>query len=619
MRRFTILALLTCLVASVAPGRAAGPTTFSNVRYSMSDGVKVAADVYLPAGGLGGGPYPCLVELTPYRKELRAAEGASFLPARGFVLIEMDARGNGGSQGEYDIVFSTREQKDAAEVIEQSATTGVPGLGQICLPKVGMFGGSYSGIIQYLVASAPAEWYPQHLAVIAPQRAYGDLYRDIVYHGGMVIGSFGQIWSSGTQAYYTAPPLDVNTPDGAKAWTDHLSKNSPIMAAYLANQYIDATYTSNDSAPNNWTQKLYEDSSILPRIGNLRVPTLHLAGWFDAFTRGQMLTFEQALAQEGDGTGRGPNYLIVGPWNHSNTHFVTPNTGFSEDLAAWYHYWLDGGSRPAFMDKPRVRYYEMGTGAVLDTTGRWKTATSWPLPDAEYQRHYLRAGGLLSPAAPSASEARSDSYLATPAAGTAETGSRWDNAASGSVPQPAWDQRTDEPKGLSFTETFDHPVHIDGPINLHLQATTTGLPDAPVSTGNPGAAQLTPSYHDTDFVVKLSDVAPDGTATLITQGYLRASHRALDVTRSEYIAGELVRPLHFDDSQHVSPPVPGADTAYDIEVWPTAKTFAAGHGLRVDIYSSDTPNHLTLLKPAVNTVLHAPDALSYLTLPIVAS
>jgi hypothetical protein len=38
---------------------------------------------------------------------------------------------------------------------------------------------------------------------------YGDLYRDIVYHGGMVIGTFGLIWSGGTTAYYTEPPTDM--------------------------------------------------------------------------------------------------------------------------------------------------------------------------------------------------------------------------------------------------------------------------------------------------------------------------------------------------------------------------------------------------------------------------
>jgi putative CocE/NonD family hydrolase len=606
-------------LATVSAGRA---QTYSNVRFTMDDHVQIAADVYAPAAG--SPRYPCLVELTPYRKELRASEGASFLPGQGFVLVEVDARGTGGSEGEYDIVFSMREQRDAAEIIEQlgSHSTGSAPIDALCLDKVGMYGGSYSGIIQYLVASLPAPDYPQHLAVIAPQRSYGDLYRDIVYHGGMLIGSFGVLWSGGTTAYYTAPPLDVNTPAGQSAWIDHLSENDPILKAYLSNPYIDASFTSDNTTP-GFSQALYLDSSILPRIDNLKVPALHLAGWFDAFTRGQMLTFEKALEQElADPANHGPNYLIVGPWNHSNTHFINPDQGFKQDLANWYHYWLDGGPKPTFMNGPRLRYYLMGTGALLDTTGAWHFADAWPVSGVSYDRYYLRGGGLLSQAEPTSAESAGDAYVYNPTAGTGELLSRWDNAASGSIPQPAWDQRTDEPKGLSYTVTLDHDVRVVGPINLHLHATTVGLPGAPVDpTEWPGAAQLVPPYHDTDFVVKVSDVALDGTATLITQGYLRASHHLLDSASSEFDAtsGDVIRAQHYDDSAHIAPPAPRDDITYDIEIWPTAKTFAAGHGLRLDVYSADAPNHLTLLKPALNTVLHTPQAESYLSLPILSN
>jgi len=602
------------LTIATASAQSPAARVTKDVRFTMDDGIQIAADVYLPPSG--SGPFPCLVELTPYRKETRAAEGASFLPGQGFALIEADARGTGGSNGEYDVVFSIREQRDTAEVIEQAATSlTLPDVGKVCLPKIGMYGGSYSGIIQYLVASLPAPDFPEHLAVIAPQRAYGDLYRDIVYHGGILIGSFGLLWSGGTSAFYLEPPTDVTTPAGQTAWLDHITKNDPILEAYLTHPYVDADFASNATQP-PFAQKLYVDSSVLPRIENLHVPALHLAGWFDAFTRGQLLTFERARAlEQASPSDYGPHYLIIGAWNHSNTHFINPDQGFKQELADWYHYWLDGGARPAFMDGPRLRYYLMGTGALLDTSGTWQSADDWPLSGATYERYYLRAGGAMSKDAPSSAEP-ADSYIYNPLAGTAELLSRWDNAASGSIPQPAWDQRTDEPKGLSYTVAFDHDVRIAGPINFHLRATTIGLPGSAVE-GWPTAAQSLPPYHDTDFVVKISDVAADGTATLITQGYLRASHRDLDPSNSEFSSsGDVIRAQHFDDSAHVHPPVPGEDTAYDIEIWPTAKTFAVGHGLRLDIYSADTPNHLTLIKPALNTVLHAPGAESYLVLPV---
>src|SRR5713101_7281851 len=98
--------------AALATASAGRAQTYGNVRFTMDDQVQIAADVYAPTAGQP--PVPCLVELTPYRKELRASEGASFLPGQGFALVEVDARGTGGSEGEYDIVFSMREQRDAA-------------------------------------------------------------------------------------------------------------------------------------------------------------------------------------------------------------------------------------------------------------------------------------------------------------------------------------------------------------------------------------------------------------------------------------------------------------------------------------------------------------------------
>ncbi|MCA1832437.1 MAG: CocE/NonD family hydrolase [Actinomycetota bacterium] len=646
-RRLALFALVLATLAPAAFVRADTPvpTTIKDHRFTMDDGILIDSDIYLPDAPENG-PYPCLVEHTPYRKELRASEGAGFLatPAQGFVLIEIDARGNGGSNGEYDIVFSKREQLDAASVVAQAPYLQVNGH-SICKNKVGMFGGSYSGIIQYLVASIPSTWSydrntpwggtdglsgpPPDLAAIAPQRAYGDLYRDIVYHGGIVIGSFGTVWSAGTTGYYTAPPLDLNTPQGQAAWTDHLTKNDPMIPHYIEAPYEDARYDSNASTP-PYSQDLYKDSSILPRIGNLRVPTLHLAGEFDAFTRGQLLTIEKALQQEyADPSGHGPNYAVIGPWNHSNTHFITPaNPGPPVDgsnpsvlsalLAEWYHHWLDAGPVPSFMaaGKPRVWYYRLGNGALLDTTGSWQQTNAWP-PAATYERRYLRAGNLLSVDAPTGAEA-GDSYVANPTAGTAELLSRYDNAASGSIPMPAWDQRTDEPKGLSYsTAAFGSPVRVTGPINLHLTAETIGLRKIdPVSDS--GLLQQLPPYHDTDFIVKISDVAPDGTALLITEGYLRASHRTLDTNNSEFdsVSGDVIRAQHYDDSGHIAPPPQGQPVSYDIEIWPMAKVFAADHRIRLDIYSADTPTHLTLLKPALNTVLHGLGQESYLTIPI---
>jgi putative CocE/NonD family hydrolase len=113
---------------------------------------------------------------------------------------------------------------------------------------------------------------------------------------------------------------------------------------------------------------------------------------------------------------------------------------------------------------------------------------------------------------------------------------------------------------------------------------------------------------DTDFFARLIDEEPSGRALEICYGMIRARHRnSLD--REQLL-------------------VPGERTELRIRLDPTACRFRAGHRIRLEITSSDFPshdrNHNTgrddlydaELKPATQTVYHAPQAASHLTLPI---
>ena len=115
--------------------------------------------------------------MTPYsRNGVCGCYPPDFWATRGIVGAVVDVRGTGGSGGNLEgNFFSPREARDSAAVIEylgtQPYSTG----------KVGMAGGSYVGITQYLAA----EQRPPHLAAIAPQVAISDLYRDGFAHGGI--------------------------------------------------------------------------------------------------------------------------------------------------------------------------------------------------------------------------------------------------------------------------------------------------------------------------------------------------------------------------------------------------------------------------------------------------
>jgi len=609
MRRALLLSLAAALLAPA--GASAGVTTpdpsytvvkEENVYIPMTDGTRLAADVYRPQpkdGQPADQKFPCLFEMTPYRKEMRAAEAASFFPARGFVYMEVDARGTGGSEGEYDGVFTTAEQNDGYDAIEWFATKYPH-----CNGKVGMWGGSYSGINQYLIAASP-KGKPPHLVTIAPQRALTDLYRDAVYNGGIVTGSFGVIWAGGTTGYNAIGADPRTSPDpeiAARALVDHLG-NDPMFLTYL-------------NAP--FDSPFYRASSVIDRLDQLELPIFHLEGWYDAFARGQLQAIGRLLELERRKKVKGPNFAVIGPWNHGGSHFLD-HEPWDQRILDWYRVWLDALPKPAWFKEPRVSYCLMLE--QLDGPCEWRKTNSWPPKNTAYVPYYLREGGKLD-RRPATDERPVGEWTYNPLAGTGEAGfSKWDNAAGPPQRADADQAQEDEWKGLTFTTpVLEKNLDIHGPITLSLRAAVKPLPGADngvaldglaAALGQPGAAQAFPPYLDTDFVVKLADVAPDGRSTLIQTGFLRASHRLLDERRTRRSQGRVIEPFQWHDREHLAPPEDGAVHRYEIEVYPTAKRFPKGHRLRIALYSADTPNHLTILKPVRNTVFGG----SYLLLP----
>jgi putative CocE/NonD family hydrolase len=228
------------------------------------------------------------------------------------------------------------------------------------------------------------------------------------------------------------------------------------------------------------------------------------------------------------------------------------------------------------------------------------SATRWPPRGTRFERMGLGAGELRAPGAPAATG--TGTYVTNPAAGLSMTFNRYGTVAAS--PYIPLDQRLEGPQGLTFrTPVLQRPLALAGPIALHLVAASTAT--------------------DTDWYAKLADVAPDGSESIITEGSLRASHRALDPKRSTP-----ARPYHpSDDPQPIEP---NRFYGYDVEIWPTAYELAPGHRLQLRLTSTDLPTHLPgwirfdrnrpqdarieVLSPAVNTVRF--DS-SYVTLPVV--
>ena len=557
---------------AVDPPRLPEPTYSSvaeEVLIPMDDGVELGATLTYPS--LDGaerapGRFPVVLAMTPYsRNGVCGCIDPNLFATRGMVAAVVDVRGTGGSEGTLeDNFFSPREARDSAAVIEhlgsQPWSTG----------KVGMAGGSYVGITQYLAAGNR----PRHLAAIVPMIAISDLYRDGYTHGGIVNLSFDLQYiavqgAPGTAGTNTDPYLLQQSLEAK------LGQSPPGSIAF---DYLDKPYDHD----------FYRDRSPITVAGRIDVPVLDIGSWNDGLLRGQTEMFAALAPRKGVETR-----LFMDPCTHKGCgapFAPLTNPPGRQDTAAIVFEFLSKhllGTRTP--PRPKVEFFLQGRNEYV-------TSSTWPPAGTRYERLAL-GDGTLSPRAPDGEL----SFVTNPAAGFSLAFNKYGTVAG--TPYVPTDQRLEGPNGATFrTPALERPLRLTGPVGLRLVAKSTA--------------------DDTDWYAKLVEVAPDGTETLITEGALRASHRALDPVRSRP-----ERPYH----PHTDPTPITPDTYYDfdVEIWPTAWELPVRHQLQLRITSTDLPTHLPgsfvfdrenpqsvsidLNDPAVNTIRLG---VSHLVLPV---
>ncbi len=551
-------------------------TVAQEISIPMDDGVRLGATVTFPS--LDGetpapGTFPVVLSMTPYgRVLLCSCPDQALFATRGIIAAVVDIRGAGGSEGNLnENYFSPREARDGHALVEYFGTQPYSS------GKVGMSGGSYLGITQLLTAALQ----PPHLAVITPQVALSDLYRDAYAHGGILNLFFDVQYLAvqggpGLVGVNLSPPLLEQTVMGKLTQLT----GTPILFDYL-------------ERPND--DPWYQARSPIYGADRIQVPTLMLGGWRDGFSRGTIEMFH-ALAQRPGVETR----LYMDPCTHKGCGApLAPltNPPGVDDLGAIIFEFL----AKHLLDTPtpersKVRVYTQGGNRYLE-------AGQWPPPATQLLRLYLDQDRLSAAVPATAAQRR---YFTNPLAGLSMSFDFFGTVAIS--PYLPTDQRLEAAQGLTFrTEPLSETLTLAGPSALHLVAASTAT--------------------DTDWIVKLADVAENGSETIISNGYLRASHRALDTARSR----EGV-PYHT----HIDPtPITAGERyRYDIEIWPTAYELPAGHRLQLRLTSYDVPTHApasirldrrnllaTQIKPmlpAFNSVATGGDDPSYLLLPVYA-
>jgi putative CocE/NonD family hydrolase len=543
----------------------------------LRDGTVLVADVYSP---VPAGRRPAILLRTPYGKRnfMNLGPTAAFdvlaTVRAGYSVVIQDARGCVGSQG--DTRLFRQEADDGEDTVAWVASQ------PWCNGDVGMSGPSYLGVtvLQAALRAPPA------LRAFATAVTPSEYYECWTHQGGAFQLGFVLRWALDTTYITIAsrpdragdrPPLEAAIADVARLyWTLPLRDIAELAPALQLGEWLD--HPERD--------EYWRATAVNERFDGIRVPGLHIAGWFDIFLRGSLENFTGLQAARGD------QRLIVVPWGHQAPNefmgdvwfgrAANPGVvGLDREQIAFFDEQLKGG--PVAGRAP-VRIFVMGTN-------RWRDEQEWPLARAVPTRYYLRDGGRLTAAEPDIDSSAEYDYDPRDPAPT--VGGNTLVLGNGFFQGPR-DRRAVEarPDVLVYTsDPLDEDLEVTGPLVATLHISTT----AP----------------DSDFTVALVDVYPNGLAIGVADGILRLRYRA-----------------GFEEARLAEP---GRVYRIEVDLVATSNVFLAGHCVRVDVSSSNfprfdrNPNHGGVIADATEAdfrvagqrVFHEPGRPSYVTLPVI--
>ena len=568
-----------------------------DVRIPMRDGVALAANVWRLAEGEG----PTLLVRLPYGKDAMGfghdlMPNALALLEAGYALVVQDCRGTNRSEGDFvpHLADRTDGEDTLAWIAGQPWSDGT----------VGMYGGSYLGMVQWEAAAtgSPA------LKAIAPCVTSIDNYEAPWYSaGGALSLSLVTWWNAMMYAADARRSLALG--EGSPEQLQELGQavlnpeslndvlptaGVPVLAAY--GKWWD-DWMAHPSHDEYW-----DAMELTPELKNVTTPALNIGGWYDLYIGQTVRTFTAARQNAGTAQAREGQRLIIGPWDHLSTSGVYPDRSFGAMATAqlmgltdlhvkFFDHWVKGDTT-ALDGVASVKIFVMG----ID---QWRDEQDWPLPDTLWTDFHLSSAGHANTAdgdgvltTEPAAVAERDTYLYDPRRPVPTAGGAclpMTPGFGGPVDQRTVAGREDV---LCFTgPVLEEPVEVTGPVSLTLFVSSSAV--------------------DTDFTAKLVDVFPDGRAINLCDGILRVRYR------NGLAAEELMEP----------------GTVYEITVdlTATSNVFLPGHRIRVDISSSNFPRYdrntntggviaretEAQMIPAINHIHHGPDHPSRLVLPVI--
>lgn len=533
-----------------------------DVDVPMRDGAHLKADVIRPDDG---GKFPAILNLGPYQKDKvwvppdtleekpnplmnwETVNPEWWVP-RGYACVRVDGRGSGKSPGQCE-PWSLQEAIDFYDAIEWAAAQ------PWCNGKVGLNGISYYAINQWFVANLQ----PPSLHAIIPWEGFADIYRDALFHGG-ILSVFMTNWFTAHLMHHMLGRASRQQPDGWQVNTMHF---------WLRNNLDSGALRGAQAQWDRITVPLYT-------VGNWTGFALHLRGNTEAYLRAASKHKKMRIH-----TG-------------SHVHPFYTEEG-RQDQQRFLDYWLKGIDN-GVMDEPPIKLaIRKGRDEI-----EWRDEHEWPLARTQWTRLYFDLGKPDAAALvrENPATASSRSYAATSLGSMGSTSAASSQVMGGGI-KPGM--------GVSLeTPPLPQELEVTGPLmaNLWVASATEDM-DLFLTLRN-----IDPDGNE------VLETGQQGTPVPVAKGWLRVSHRELDpeLTRP-------YRPYHAHRRRLYLEP--GEIVEVQVEIWPTSMVFKKGHRIRLDVQPRDGVGSQSYLhyhadyNTGTNTVHAGGDKPSYLLLPVI--
>jgi len=506
----------------------------------MPDGVSLAVELYMPEGAAADERFPVLLEYHPYR--VTTYRGSryptySYFVQRGYVVVAADERGSGNSEGTLGPHAYSDQALDDGEALIDWLSKRPWSNG-----NVAMFGISYSGFIAIQMAMRQPPALKTILAIDSTEYLYAE---DSYFIDGILhLDSYEMM-------------MDVdNARPGAPDYV--------IDEAYFRERFDQPPYT----IANKRHQRdgpYWDRVSLKNRYELLRIPSFHIGGWYDGYRNSLPRMLEHLDA---------PVKAIIGPWIHTTPDDPYPEPGIEwrHEAVRWFDLWLKSRDT-GILEEPDfavfIRNWHPPGPYQAKVPGEWRWEDGWPIARIRDETLHFGVNHQLQeqPVATAVHLLRN-----VPTAGMEAGGP---NSWWGEV---AHDQRPTDAFSLVYdSEVLAADLEILGRPQAHLKVAA----DAPRA----------------DWFVRLSDIAPDGSVTLVTGAGFNGTHR--------------------QSAREPSDIVPGEAFAIEPELHFTSWVFPAGHRIRVSISNAQWPMFWPTPYPLTTSMFLGGEDGSRIDLPVV--